>query len=109
MKIGTNVQRDLIARLPNESTELITWEEELANAIIIQAVKDYRAILKRKRPSHKDLHEHKKQECEDFFHSEWFSILTKVDGDLLMRRIQEECRNESNSRAANGKLYRYRF
>ena len=61
--------------------------ENLANAIIVQAVKDYkygdnRLVI----------------ECEQFFHSDWFRLLTNVDGDMLISKIKEECERERNSR-----------
>ena len=67
--------------------------EELANAIIIQAVKDYRTALRKKCSSHKS-DDYKIKECEKFFRSEWYRILTKVDGEMLIRKLQEECKYE---------------
>ncbi len=29
-------------------------------------------------------------ECEDFFHSRWFGVLTALDGEELIRKLQEE-------------------
>lgn len=108
--------------------------EELANAIILQAVEDYRFSLKflKKHPRTKELEdlvasqvaareerraERKKKKlpaekvrysreerllekigerewiCEDvekFFRSAWFQVLTTVDGEFLLRKLQEE-------------------
>ena len=64
---------------------------DLANAIIIQAVKDYRNALKtlkrypRYEPAKKVV-----AEVEEFFHSEWYRTLTSVDADMLMRKIRRE-------------------
>lgn len=69
----------------------ITNYENLANAIILQAVKDYRMALKslkanpRNRTAMAD-----KEEIERFFRSEWFSVLTSVDGEMLIRSLQME-------------------
>ena len=70
----------------------------LANGIVLQAVLDYRKSLKGQQVlKHMSVDEMKK-DCEDFFTSEYFSILTKVDGKQLMRKLQEEHKNESKSR-----------
>ena len=110
MTIGTMIkQGSMISHLSEEHSDAVTWEEELANAIIIQAVKDYRAALRDKKKSHQELREHKIRECEKFFRSEWFEILTKLNGELLLNRLQEEYQNESNSRSANRKIRRNHF
>ena len=60
--------------------------ENLANAIMFQAVKDYRKALRcaGRTPL--------REELERFFNSGWYSQLTKLDGKYLMRKLQEECR-----------------
>lgn len=69
----------------------ITNYENLANTIILQAVKDYRMALKslkanpRNRTAMAD-----KEEIERFFRSGWFSVLTSVDGEMLIRSLQME-------------------
>lgn len=69
----------------------ITNYENLANAIILQAVKDYRVALKslkvnpRNRTAQAD-----KDEIERFFRSQWYSVLTSVDGEMLIRSLQME-------------------
>lgn len=69
----------------------ITNYENLANAIILQAVKDYRMALKslkanpRNRTAMAD-----KDEIKRFFRSGWFSVLTSVDGEMLIRSLQME-------------------
>lgn len=69
----------------------ITNYENLVNAIILQAVKDYRMALKslkanpRNRTAMAD-----KDEIERFFRSDWFSVLTSVDGEMLIRSLQME-------------------
>ena len=67
----------------------------LANHIILQAVQDYRKSLRGHQIRKTIPVEVTKQECEDFFTSDWFRILTKVDGKQIMRRLQEEYANES--------------
>lgn len=65
--------------------------EKLANAIVLQAVKDYRTALKRvaRHPKDRDGLS-TKNECERFFRSGWFGILTGIDPEMLMRKLQME-------------------
>lgn len=65
--------------------------ERLANAIILQAVTDYRAALKRVRrsPKSKDAVDEALR-IERFFRSAWYSQLTSVDGEYLIRRLRDE-------------------
>ena len=65
--------------------------ENLANAIILQAVKDYRLALKRySRHPEKDAFTQNKEELERFFRSEWFGVLTNLDPELLICRLGRE-------------------
>lgn len=74
--------------------------ERLANAIILQAVKDFRAVYRRhlKNPySKKYLHE--VRSLEKFFFSEQYRMLTEVDGRTLLKRIknlEQQKLNEKN-------------
>lgn len=65
--------------------------ENLANALVLQAVNDYRQALKRlrSRPTDKQGNE-VREECEDFFRSAWFNILTDIDPEMLIRRLGTE-------------------
>ena len=65
--------------------------ERLANAFVLQAAKDYRTALKRvaRRPKDRDGLA-TKNECERFFRSGWFGILTGIDPEMLMRKLQME-------------------
>ena len=65
--------------------------ERLANAIILQAVKDYRRTLKRlsRRPHDSDSKEDK-MDLEEFFSSDWFSILTSLDPEVLIEKLTSE-------------------
>ena len=66
--------------------------ENLANAIIIQACKDfrraYKRYLRRYRSSGKP--DAELLELESFFRSDWYKTLTSVDGEYLMDRIKKE-------------------
>lgn len=65
--------------------------ESLANAIILLAVRDYRTASKKqkKHPKNKDA-KLIVEDCERFFRSDWFTALTSVDGELLIKKLQEE-------------------
>lgn len=54
--------------------------EELANAIVLQAVKDYRLTDD----------EAELAEIERFFRSGWFGVLSKVDPEYLTRKLRKE-------------------
>ena len=52
--------------------------EQLANAIIIRAVKDYKSGSERT-----------KAECRKFFYSDWFKSLTNVHPDYIMKVCED--------------------
>ena len=58
--------------------------ENLANAIILQAAKDYRLTDD----------EQQLQEIERFFRSSWFGVLSKVDPEFLIKELRKEKRND---------------
>lgn len=65
--------------------------EELANAIILQAVQDYRRALRVLRRKPKDLPaDDTKTEVERFFLSDWFQALTNIDGEYMVKKLREE-------------------
>ena len=57
--------------------------EKLAEAIILQAVKDYRKALKHDERG-------RKREIERFFKSEYFTVLTNSSGEMLRRKVRAE-------------------
>ena len=65
--------------------------ENLANAIVLQAVKDWRSAVRtlKKRPRY-DPAKQMRNECEEFFRSEWFTVLTNVDGNAILRKLRQE-------------------
>ena len=74
--------------------------QELYNAIVLQAVTDYRNALAG------DSYcgtppEDVVGECERFFRSEYFALLTKVPGEYLIERIRKEVEDESRSNSTN--------
>jgi hypothetical protein len=54
--------------------------EELANAIVLQAVKDYRL--------HDD--EQELASIERFFRSGWFGTLTSINPEMLISKLRKE-------------------
>ena len=65
--------------------------EDLAQAIILQAVRDYRQNNKKmvKEPDEQKLR-NQRAELEKFFLSSWFAILTDLNGKHLLHRLQAE-------------------
>lgn len=65
--------------------------ENLANAIVMQAVYDYRACLRRLRchPKNKDA-QIEKEELLSFFHSDWYTTLTSIPADYLIDKLDQE-------------------
>ena len=73
--------------------------ERLANAIVLQAVADYRVALKKIKAHPKNREAISEAlEIEKFFRSGWYSILTDVDGEYLIRRLQDEIRQSESIR-----------
>ena len=64
---------------------------DLADAIILQAVTDYRRAHWKLRQceQHKEALE-AIAECEGFFRSTWFSMLCSLDGDQLLQDLKRE-------------------
>ena len=69
--------------------------QALANAIIIQAAKDYKRVLRviKKHPGSQAAMDEAKK-LERFFHSRWYGVLTEVNPDYLMRQIQRKAINK---------------
>lgn len=65
--------------------------EDLANTIILQAAKDYRMALKSLKANPDNFNAQKdRNEIEAFFQSQWFEVLTNLDGKELMLALQRE-------------------
>ena len=54
--------------------------EELANAIVLQAVKDYRL----------NDDERELASIERFFRSDWFGVLTNINPEILITKLRKE-------------------
>lgn len=72
-------------------SENIDPYQNLANAIVLTAVKDYRAALRRlkRKPNNKDAAA-ERDSIEEFFHSGYFTILTEMDPEYLVDRLNKE-------------------
>lgn len=69
--------------------------QNLANMIVLQAVQDWQTAYrasKRAYGIYSDITWRKVYECESFFRSEWFRVLTNdnIDGKLLIKRLRKE-------------------
>ena len=65
--------------------------EALGNAVVLQAVKDYReAVHKLSRGKRNTNAESTKQECERFFQSPYFNVFTQLDGKALLSQLEKE-------------------
>lgn len=77
---------------------------DLANAVILLATKDYRAVLRGllRHPDNRG-YESDKRELERFFRSGWYRILADLDGEYLIQRIgdEEKARYEKHRREKN--------
>ena len=73
------------------SVENIEAYEKLASAVIVTACKDYRKVLKKlvRNPGNRDAVVEKKS-IERFFRSGWFGVLTSIDPEMLIDRLQKE-------------------
>ena len=63
----------------------------IANAVILQAVNDYRKALKRLKINNRNKEAlSNKRDCERFFRSNWYRTLTSVDGEMLIIKLKAE-------------------
>ena len=73
--------------------------EVLTEAIIIRAVNDYRRCLRGKPlEGERGPSKYHKKGLEEFFLSDWFALMTKVNGQELMNKLQEEYELEIRNR-----------
>ena len=63
----------------------------LANAIILQAVKDYRKALRTlSLYPHNRSAQYESRSIEQFFRSGWFKVLTNLHTEALIKRLNKE-------------------
>lgn len=80
---GMRSGADSLDRLDRFITEDADPYQNLANAIVAVAADDYRTALK-------DDNQKLKGSLEKFFRSDWYKVLTSVDGNNLIRLLQRE-------------------
>lgn len=75
---------------PSESLQRLWFEchinepyINLANAIVSVAADDYRTALEGN-------NEKLKKSLEQFFYSNWYSVLTKIEPDIILEKIKKE-------------------
>lgn len=74
---------------------------ELANAIVLQAFKDYRkALFKLVQEPEEWKHRSSKKKLERFFHSKWYRTLTDLDPAILM----QEAKRQADIKAVTKKI-----
>ena len=65
--------------------------ESLGNAIILQAVKDYRATLRRIKHNPKNrMAIDEALLIEKFFRSQLYAVITNIDGEFLIDKLRKE-------------------
>ena len=71
--------------------DLMKHYTSLANAIVLQAVEDYRKAMRTlaKHPSDRNA-ETERNSILEFFRSEYFGILTDIDPEVLIKRLNKE-------------------
>ena len=81
----------------NEEATRINWEN-LANAIVLTAVKDFRTEYKKllKNPKSKTAAA-EVAALVRFFTSDHYSSLTSVDGEMLVRKLKSEVEEKINA------------
>ena len=65
--------------------------DKLADAIVLQAVKDYRSLLRKwkKNINNREIMR-ELSKIEKFFRSEWYLLLTNVDPEFLIEQLRKE-------------------
>ena len=74
-----------------ENVDYAECYEELANAIVLQAFKDYRkALFKIVQEPEEWKHRSSKKKLERFFHSKWYRTLTNLNPAILMQEAKRQ-------------------
>ena len=83
----------------NPVEDYVDCYQNLANAIILLAVKDYKTILRclMRNPRNQDAQREKKR-LERFFFSQWFGVLTDLDPKRLISGVMKQVRIKEDER-----------
>ena len=74
-----------------ENVDYAECYEELANAIVLLAFKDYRkALFKLVQEPEEWKHRSSKKKLERFFHSKWYRTLTDLNPEILMQEAKRQ-------------------
>lgn len=76
--------------------------DDLADAIIARAAADYRMTFMRYLKD-KDKNEYNLAELRRFFRSDWCEMLTELNTEVLMNRIEQDCITEFERTKKRGK------
>lgn len=78
--------------------------QNLANAIVKSAADDYRAALRGlERNPDSTAYQADAKKIEKFFRSPWYEMLTDVDGEYLIRRLQEDEKERAKKKGVRKK------
>ncbi len=86
----------LYSRPARECKRMVQYDryQALADAIVLQAVRDYReamAEIQKEKYDYSMLEAQRTvDEVKRFFKSDWFGVLTDVDPDLLLEQLNQE-------------------
>ena len=70
---------------------------DLAEAIVLRAVEDYRHVNNRLQAYSDDMRlQNRKKEVEEFFLSAWFQVLTDLNGKQLLHQLQAEMKDRED-------------
>ena len=85
--------------MENGAVENVECYQNLANAIILLAVKDYKTVLHRLmcNPHNQDAQREKKR-LERFFFSQWYGVLTDLDPKRLISGVMKQLHIEEEER-----------
>ena len=73
------------------------YYDDLANAIVLQAVEDYRVALAdmADHPGYEEYYRRNVEKIEEFFFSPWCGMLTDLDPEVLAKKLRTETRGET--------------
>ncbi len=70
---------------------MVSPYEELGNAVVILAAKDWREAVSKLKHGRKNKDaEIMKDDCERFFKSKYFSAFSTIDGNLILAKLEKE-------------------
>ena len=81
--------------------------KRLANEVVLQAVKDYRSVLRKLRWSkEQEKAWNQMKQIETFFKSKYYGMLTELNSENLMKKLKEECTDECKGIPDAGEKHR---